>query len=180
MKDLHQLFITRRSIRKYSDQAISAEDVAQLLQAALLAPSGKNRKPCHFIALEDKETLTALSQVKPHGASCVKEAKLCIVVAADTYQSDTWIEDSAIAATFIQLQCEDLGLGSCWVQVRERYTEMGYPSEDFVRAQLDLPPHYGVLAIIAIGHKDEAKKEADCSKLEWERVHVSKFTNNEI
>ncbi len=180
MKDLHQLFIRRRSVRKYADEAISPENVALLLEAALLAPSGKNRKPCHFIAIDDKETLAALSQVKAHGASFVKEANLCIVIAADTLASDTWIEDSAIAATFIQLQCEDLGLGSCWIQVRDRYTEQGYASEDFVRGQLDLPLHYGVLAILAIGHKGETKQEADCSKLEWERVHVSKFINNEI
>ena len=64
---------------------------------------------------------------------------LAIVVMADPLASDVWIEDAAIASIMIQLQAEDLGLGSCWVQVRERFTATGMPSDEFVHGILDIP-----------------------------------------
>lgn len=38
MTDFHSLLLNRRSIRKYQDKDLSAEDVKLLLEAALLAP----------------------------------------------------------------------------------------------------------------------------------------------
>ena len=73
------------------------------------------------------------------GASFLKDATLAIVVMADPLASDVWIEDAAIASLMIQLQAEDLGLGSCWIQVRERFTANGIPSNEFVHDVLDIP-----------------------------------------
>ena len=63
-----------------------------------------------------------LYEVITHGASFLGDAALAIVVTADPLASDVWIEDASIASLMIQLQAEDMGLGSCWIQIRERYT----------------------------------------------------------
>lgn len=67
------------------------------------------------------------------------------------------------------IAAEDLGLGSCWVQVRERFTASGIPSNDYVHDVLDLPLQLQVLSIIAIGHKGMERKPFDESHLQWEK-----------
>ena len=97
------------------------------------------------------------------------------VVMADPMASDVWIEDASIASIMIQLQAEDLGLGSCWVQVRERYTATGMPSDEFVRGVLDIPLQLQVLSVIAIGHKGMERKPFNEDHLQWEKIHINKF-----
>ena len=105
----------------------------------------------------------------------IADAALAIVVTADPLASDVWIEDASIASIMIQLQAEDLGLGSCWVQVRERYTAAGMPSDEFVRGVLDIPLQLQVLSIIAIGHKGMERKPFNEDNLQWEKIHINKF-----
>lgn len=174
MQSFKELAEKRRSIRKYTDQPIDSEDVQLLLQAGLIAPTSKNRKPCHFIVVEDRGQLELLSKCK-NGAALVADCAFAIIVSADPLISDVWIEDSSIAATYIQLQAEDLGLGSCWVQVRGRQTADGYDAEEYIRSVIGGPMPLQVLAIITIGHKNEDKKSHDIESLGWENVHIDKF-----
>ena len=97
--DLLDVMLTRRSTRKFNEDDISKEDLNRLLQAALLAPTSMNRKPCNFMVVENKETLKKLAQSKDHGAELIAGANRAIVVVADTLIADTWIEDSSIALT---------------------------------------------------------------------------------
>jgi hypothetical protein len=116
-----------------------------------------------------------LSFCKESGAAFVKDAALAIVVTADPLASDVWIEDASIASIMIQLQAEDLGLGSCWVQVRERFTANGTPANEYIHELLDFPLQLQVLSVIAIGHKGMERKPFDESHLQWEKVHINKF-----
>lgn len=100
---------------------------------------------------------------------------LAIVVMADPLASDVWIEDAAIASIMIQLQAEDLGLGSCWVQVRERFTATGMPSGEYVHEVLDIPLQLQVVSIIAVGHKGMERKPFNEEHLQWEKVHINKY-----
>ena len=175
MKSLHDLLIHRRSIRKYTQEALSPEAVKTILEAGLLAPSSKRFTPWEFIAVEDKETLARLSECKTSGAKPIAGAALAIVVTADMTLTDTWIEDASIAAILMQLQAADLGLGSCWIQVRGRFGAMDEPAEDFVRETLGIPEEMGVLCILSIGHKDEERKPFDEEKMMWEKVHIGKW-----
>ena len=175
MKSLHDLLIHRRSIRKYTQEALSPEAVKTILEAGLLAPSSKRCTPWEFIAVEDKETLARLSECKTSGAKPIAGAALAIVVTADMTLTDTWIEDASIAAILMQLQAADLGLGSCWIQVRGRFGAMDEPAEDFVRETLGIPEEMGVLCILSIGHKDEERKPFDEEKMMWEKVPIGKW-----
>ena len=95
--------------------------------------------------VDDKEVLKELSHCKEQASSFIADAALAIVVMADPLASDVWIEDASIASIMIQLQAEDLGLGSCWVQVRERFTATGMPSDEFVHGILDIPLQLQIL-----------------------------------
>ncbi|MCM1293480.1 MAG: nitroreductase family protein [Bacteroides sp.] len=175
MESLHDLLVKRHSIRRYTDTPVPADDVRLILEAALLAPTSKNARPWHFIAVDDKDMLLRLAECKPAGAVPLKNCKLAVVVAADSTKSDAWIEDAAIAAEFMQLQAEDLGLGCCWVQVRGRFTADGIPSEEVIQELLGMPETISVECIMTFGYKDEQRKPVDTSKLLWEKVHIGKW-----
>ena len=175
MKDFHELLRLRRSTRKFTEQDIASDDVKTIMDAALMAPSAKRSLSWEFVLVEDAEKLERLSVCKDNGAKLIAGAKLAVVVLGDPMKSDVWIEDASIAATLIQLQAEELGLGSCWVQVRGRYGENGESAEDFVRELLNIPLPMQVLAIIALGHKAETKTPFDPEKAAWEKVHIGQW-----
>lgn len=175
MTSFHDLITNRRSIRRYTDEEISADDVKTIMEAALMAPTSKSSRPWQFVIVEDSARLEALSKCKEAGAMPIAKAPLAIVVAVDVEASDPWIEDAAIAATYIQLQAQDLGLGSCWIQVRGRYTERDLESETYVQNVLDMPDTILPVAIITIGHPAEEKKPQNLEKLLWEKVHINEW-----
>ena len=123
-----ELLKSRRSIRQYSDQKIEEEKISQLTAAALMSPASKRSNPWEFIVVEEKEMLKKLSECRNNGSQMLAGAPLAVVVLADTSKSDVWIEDVSIAALIIQLQAQDLGLGSCWVQIYNREKEKNLSS----------------------------------------------------
>ena len=175
MENFSELIKNRRSMRKFTGEELSQEQVVTLLKAALMAPTSKRSNGWQFIAVDDKETLEKLSHCKEQASSFIADAALAIVVMADPLASDVWIEDASIASIMLQLQAEDLGLGSCWVQIRERYAATGMPSDEYVRSVLDIPLQLQVLSVIAIGHKGMERKPFDESHLQWEKIHINKF-----
>jgi nitroreductase len=169
------LISKRRSIRKFTSEPLKPEQVEQILKAGLKSPTSKNAKPWHFIVIEDKDQLQQLSLCKKMGGKLIAESSLAIVVVADTIVSNVWIEDASIASIVMQLQAEDLGLGSCWVQIRGRYTANETSSEEYIKDMLNLPMQLEVLSVIAIGHKAQEKPIISDDGLPWEKVHIGKF-----
>ena len=176
MESFSQLIKLRRSMRQYTGEELTQEQVVALMRAALMAPSSKRSNPWQFIVVDAKEPLRKLSLCKAQASPFIADAALAIVVAADPLASDVWIEDGAIAAAYLQLQAEDLDLGSCWVQVRERFTASGQSSNDYVHEVLSLPLPLQVLCIIAIGHKGMQRRPFNEDNLQWEKVHLNAWT----
>ena len=175
MSAFAELILKRRSVRQYTDEPLNPADVKQIMRAALLSPTSKNSRAWEFILVEDKTLLKQLSFSKPTGAVFVENCALAIVVVIDTSQSEAYLEDTAITATFMQLQAEDLDLGSCWVQIHGRQTASGLDSEQYLRELLNIPSHYAVGCIIAIGHKVRESKPHNEEKLLWEKLHINQF-----
>lgn len=175
MSNFQNLLIQRRSIRKFKDELLLPEETELILKAALLAPTSKNSHSWQFIAVEDKEMLQKLSKCKPHSATFIEECALAVIVLGNPLLSDVWVEDTSIASIAMQLQAEDIGVGSCWVQVREREYQEHIPAADYIRDLLDVPMPYEVLSIIAFGKKQKERKPNDVENLLWENVHIGKF-----
>jgi len=151
--ELLELMRSRRSVRTYADTTLSQEQLDTLLEAASLAPTSRNRKPCRFFAVTERPVLEQLSQAKQAGAAFTAQSGAAIVVAADSEVSDTWIEDSSIAMTYMMLAAESLGLGCCWVQMHLRSDADGNSAEARVRDILDLPEHFRIVGFLALGEK---------------------------
>ncbi|MCM1441812.1 MAG: nitroreductase family protein, partial [Roseburia sp.] len=150
MKSFHDLIINRRSIRRYTDEKLAPEQVQTILEAGLMAPTSKNSRSWQFVCVDDLDMMARLADCKPAGAVSLKACPLAIVVCGDPAASEAWVEDASIAAAFMQLQATDLGLGSCWVQIRGRYASDGTPSEECVAQLLGIQEHYPRLCIVTI------------------------------
>lgn len=175
MEHFNDLIRQRRSMRKFTSEELTQDEVVTLLKAALMAPTSKRSNSWQFIVVDDKPTLDLLSRCKESGASFLKDAALGIVVAGDPLASDVWIEDASVASIYLQLQAEDLGLGSCWIQVRERWAADGRSADEYVHGVLDIPLQLQVLSIIAIGHKGMERKPFNEDHLQWEKIHLNKY-----
>lgn len=162
-------------MRKFTDEELTQEEVELLLRAALMSPSSHRSTGWEFIAVDDKQTLAQLAESKDSGAAFVAEAPLAIVVAANPEVTDAWVEDASIAALMIQLQAEDLGLGSCWAHMHNRHAADGTPANDVIHELLGLPENLQVLCVIAVGHKGMERKPFNEEHLQWEKVHINKW-----
>ncbi len=155
---LLDLLRKRRSIRKFTGQAVEEEKIELLLEAALLSPSSKGNTPWHFVVVRDQDCISKLALAKPHGASFLKNAPLVIAVCGDSNRSDVWVEDCSIATLLLHLQATDLGLGSCWVQLRLRAHDDNQSAAVYTAELLGLPAHIQPLALVGIGYPAETKK----------------------
>lgn len=165
----------RRSVRRYLPRPVAPETVDLLVEAALRAPCSRGVSPWHFVVVADPALLAELSRAKPHGASFLRSAPLGIAVCADPAKGDVWIEDAAIAATFLHLAAASLGLGSCWIQLRGRDHDGRLTASAYAAERLGLPPGMEVEAVVAIGHPAEAPPPHPREALPAGRVSYDRF-----
>lgn len=149
--DFEKLLLTRHSIRSYRNQKISDDILEKLISMAKLAPSSRNKKPCDFIVINEKSVLEKLSLAKAAGSQMLKDAAAAIVVIGDSEKSDVWIEDCSIAMTYLHLAAVNLGLGSCWIQIRNRQTKNGEDSGAYIKELLNIKDKDQVLAVLSLG-----------------------------
>lgn len=170
-----ELLRKRRSIRTYQSKQIEEEIIDQLVKVALLSPTSRSLQPWEFIVVTDKELLQKLSQSKIHGSAFMKGAPLAIVVIGDSNVSDVWIEDASIATINIQLAAETLGLGSCWIQIRNRMHNDTITSEQFIRQLLLVPDSKSVLSIVAIGYPEQQRPPYNIDELPYKKVFRNQY-----
>lgn len=174
-----ELLRARRSIREYTDRAIEPEKVVLLKEAALRSPSSRNIDPWEFIFVDDRQLLANLSRFKPHGADFLERAALGVVVCGDSRASDVWVEDCSIAAILVQMTAQSLGLGSCWVQVRNRMHDDATSSERYIQGLLHIPGHVKVECVVAIGYPAEKREPLAAEELRTSKIRVNDFSGGQ-
>ena len=169
------LIQNRRSVRKFKPAPIEKGKQDRLIEAALRAPSSRSFNPWRFIVVDDPALLERLSVSKPHGAAFLKNAPLGIVVCGDASASDVWVEDASIASVFIHLAAADMGLGSCWIQIRKRDHDTKRNADAYIKDLLGIPGNLMIESIIAIGYPDETKKGHSHDALEFDKVFYNRY-----
>jgi len=175
-----ELLRRRRSIRCYTDQPVAREALDLLIEALLRAPSSRNNKPWSFVVVDDPELLLGLSAAKESGSTFLKKAPLGIVICGDPAKSDVWVEDCAIAAILVQTVALSLGLGSCWIQIRERRHDAGSTAQAYIRELLGIPEQIMVECIISIGHPAEERAPVAAADLERGRVRHNRWLSEQL
>jgi nitroreductase len=176
MNELLQTMLNRRSVRKYTGEAVPEDKLKLILQAGLSSATSKNRKPWEFVVVQNKDTLKALGKCRHPQQVFLPDTPAAIVVLGDASLTDVWVEDCSIAMTIMQLEAETLGLGSCWIQIRNRMAQgEEQTSNDFVKELLHIPEQYEVLAILAVGVPDEEKPGRMLEELQYSKIHNEEF-----
>lgn len=167
--DAMQAILTRRSIRKYTSQAISDEMINELLKAAMSAPTAGNQ-PWHFVVIRSREVLEAFTKFHPH-AEMLKQASVAIAVVGDpTVETlkGRWLLDCAAATENVLIAANALGLGACWVGV--------YPVEERIQGLkelLGMPEYVIPLSMVSLGYPAETKDPP--ARFKIERIHHERW-----
>lgn len=94
--DLFEAIRTRRSIRSFTDEPVSQEDMDRMLEAAMCAPSANNRQLWHFVVIRDREMLRKVAEVHPY-AKMAAAAAAAVIICADLNEEKTPGSGSRIA-----------------------------------------------------------------------------------
>ena len=144
----------RRSIRKYTDDPVGDEELRDLLEAAMAAPSAGNQQPWHFVVVRDRMLLNAVPGFHPH-ARMAEQAPVAILVCGDPTlekHQGFWVQDCAAATENLLLAAAALGFGAVWCGVHPRQERV----EGF-RRLLAIPDHVIPFAFVPVGHPAEEK-----------------------
>ena len=161
--DFLEVIEKRKTFRKYSDRPVEREVLEAIVKVAQTAPSSRNSKSSAFMIIEDKSVIEALSQMRDHGASPLKNAQAAILVMGDTSKTDLWVDNCAISATFIQLAVTAMDLVSCWIHINGRLCLKDVPdgrtSDDYVSELLGIKEGLHPYCVVAIGYPEEEVSE---------------------
>ena len=144
--DILNGILTRRSIRKYTDEVISREKAEELISYGMYAPSACNCQPWHFVLLNDKEKIMKIEEFQPH-TKMLKHAQWGIVVCGDAQlaHSPEYVPVDCSAATQnILLAAHGMGYGAVWLGI--------YPRPGRIIAMkelLELPEHIEAFSLIS-------------------------------
>ncbi len=159
----------RKSVRSYTDEDVSIEQLETLLKAGMAAPTAGNRQPWHFVVIDDREKLAYLTNYLPYG-QMLNHAAAAIIVCGDLSKvnidgPEYWVQDCSAATQNILLAAEAIGLGAVWIGI--------YPAEqrtkDMINA-LELDEIYIPLSAISIGYPEgdpQPKDKWNPDKIDW-------------
>jgi len=160
----------RKSVRSYTDEPVTQEQVETLLRAAMSAPSGMNAQPWRFVVVTEQDVKNKLAI---GFNKMIAKAPVVIVVCGKTTkklggENGNWTADCAAAAENLLLAAEALGLGAVWTAC--------YPYDDRMNPTIEalgLPDNVKPYCIIPVGHPAGNDKPKD--KWNPDNIHYQKW-----
>jgi nitroreductase len=165
--ELLNLIKKRRSIRKYTAQSVTDEQIRQLLEAAMAAPSGSNIQSWEFVVVKDPDLKKRLAQTHTWSYMAA-DAAVVFVICGNESDSRHWVEDASAATQNLLLTVTALGLGAVWVGIYP-----GTDREDHVRRVLGIPEDIRVLCLVPVGHPAESKSAR--TQFKESKVHYDEW-----
>ncbi|PRR81631.1 nitroreductase family protein [Clostridium vincentii] len=179
--EFYDVIKSRQSIKKFKNSPINTEKLARMINAAMMAPSWKNKTSYRFILVYKKKELEQLSKAimnKDNLASqSILEAPMTMVVVADPHASgeienkEYYLVDSAIAMEHFILSATNEGYGTCWIAAIH---------ENIIKETLSIPENFKVVAMTPIGEIAESKEHYDKKDIKdfvflntWDKAYVN-------
>ena len=171
---MSNMIFKRTSVRNYTKEPLTENQIDLLLKAGMAAPSAMNVQPWEFIVVQNSENLDKIMAIHPY-SSMLKEASLAIIVCADTEKGGEgiapkkyWIQDCSAVSENILLEATDLGLGGVWLGT--------YPKEEVykpIAKAFNLPENIIPVTILSIGHPTGNVNPKD--KFDKNKIHYEKW-----
>jgi len=161
----------RKSVRNFTGESVSKDDLNLILKAGMCAPTAVNKQPWNFVVVTDRATLDLLAEKLPSAKMLSKAGAAIIICAIPEKANGGLVEyaviDCSLAGENILLAVESLGLGGIWTAC--------YPNEDrmkTVRTILGIPENIIPLNVMPIGHptgEDKPKDKFNSENIRWEK-----------
>lgn len=165
--------MTRVSVREFTGEKISAEQIDTLLRAAMAAPSAINRQPWAFIVVIDETIIAQLGEALPY-SRCSNHPACAIIPCGDLSKAIEgemgafWINDVSAATENLLLAAHAMGLGAVWTGL---HPDMKRAT--MVQQLLGLPEHIIPLCVVPVGVPAEHPAIKD--KYIPENIHYNKW-----
>lgn len=172
---LLDLIKQRRSVRKFTDQPVSDEQLRAVLEAAVAAPTRLDVQPWHFVVLRDKALQRKISEsLRLH--AYLEAAPVVIAVWGEPERSSTWLMDCSAAIENLLLAAQAVGLGAVWVGGPE--VILWESTEELLRREIGAPQDVRLVALIAMGVPVTMPQPH--GKERWNRLHMHLGKWNEL
>ena len=153
--DLLKGIYSRRSQRRYTEESVDRDGILEIIRAGTWAPSGLNNQPWRFVIVRDESIREQVAGLTKY-SRIVREAPVSIAVFVDREAMYHEVKDHQAMGACIQnmlLAAHGQGLGAVWLGEILK-------NADAVRELLDLPETLDLMAVVAVGHPSERRKES--------------------
>ena len=153
MNSIIDAILSRRSVRKFTQETVDEKEIETILNCGIWAPSGLNNQPCRYIVVQERSNIEAIAGCT-HYSDVVLNAPVLIAVFLDKDAVYNYVKDVQAAGASIQnmlLSCHSMGLGSVWLGEILNQKEK-------VNSILKVPESLELMAVLAIGHPEEGKR----------------------
>ncbi len=170
--------LSRKSVRAYTDQKLTQEQIETMLKAGMAAPSGSDIRPWSFVVLQDPSKYEAIFGEANFNLRMYNASAAVLVVCADTtvtrtprdggdpvtMPNGTWRDDMGAVTENILLAAESMGLGACWTACYP-YKARYMPVKDALHLPATVVPY----CVIPVGVPDGEQQVKD--KWDPTRIH---------
>ncbi|MEW6716417.1 MAG: nitroreductase family protein [Chloroflexota bacterium] len=129
--NVSQAIQTKRAVRQFQDKPLPKEAVRAILNAGRRSQSSKNTQPWHFIAVQERSNLQALSECGLYAMHLAGAALGVAILTPPPEQRFSIMFDAGQAAAYMQLAAWEMGIGSCIASIYEPEKArqiLGFPS----------------------------------------------------
>jgi nitroreductase len=177
-EDVFDVIRRRRTIRKFTDQEVSEEQIDLLLELAMCAPNRLNRQPWHFLVVQDKGVQKQFADMlRMH--SYLERASAVIVACATPTASPTWAMDVSAAVENLMIGATAMGLGTAWVGSPDTVTWNMF--EEAVRDELAIPIDVRVVALVSVGYPaEERAPHGKDDRFDVTKVHYGRWEKRKL
>ncbi len=154
--ELIEIIKDRRSVRKWTEDDVTSEELIKLIDAGRWAPSTGNKQSIKFLIIRDKEKRNFLAKIVGGGIGYSHKAPVHILVLINIrgyllpYYRHMLYLDSGAAIQNMLLMAHSLGLGACWLNWDG---SVSHKKEDEVYRKFKIPSYFIITSLILIGHR---------------------------
>ena len=168
----------RRSVRKYKADMVPQELIDQVIDAGLYAASGHGEQDSIIVAVTNKEVRDKLSQMNRAIMGTKSDtfygAPVVLIVLAPKSNKNAIYDASLIMGNLMQA-AHAVGLGSCWIQGRNRVSSTEDSTEDYIRNIFHFPKNLRLEALLSVGHIDQTLPAKEVTEELLNKVHTPKY-----
>ncbi|MDP4109964.1 MAG: nitroreductase family protein [Bacillota bacterium] len=165
--EIMEALFTRRTIRSFTGEGISRENLTDIIRAGMSAPSAHGRRPWRILTVESLEKRKALMPLCQWW-QMLDKAGVAIVVCSDKSMAEDmpWefqLNDCSAACENMLLAAHGLGLGGVWLGICESDEKIAK-----FKKVLEIPDNMRVIGMLAVGHPSaEPKPEERFDPKKW-------------